>query len=123
MSRRFHVEIQPQLVLLQKTLLNIEGLGRQLDPDLDLWATAKPFLVKWMHAQVGPKALWRNLKNEAPDWAEILPALPRKIAALVDENRQQEMRDAYVRLVKIQQRQSLWLAVIALALVLILLFK
>ncbi|WP_315359781.1 ubiquinone biosynthesis regulatory protein kinase UbiB [Neisseria bacilliformis] len=122
-SRRFHVEIQPQLVLLQKTLLNIEGLGRQLDPDLDLWATAKPFLVKWMHAQVGPKALWRNLKNEAPDWAEILPALPRKIAALVDENRQQEMRDAYVRLVKIQQRQSLWLAVIALALVLILLFK
>ena len=122
-SRRFHVEIQPQLVLLQKTLLNIEGLGRQLDPDLDLWATAKPFLVKWMHAQVGPKALWRKLKNEAPDWAEILPALPRKIAALVDENRQQEMRDAYVRLVKIQQRQSLWLAVIALALVLILLFK
>ncbi|MGF6148145.1 Probable ubiquinone biosynthesis protein UbiB [Kingella potus] len=122
-SRRFHVEIQPQLVLLQKTLLNIEGLGRQLDPDLDLWKTAKPFLTKWMHEQVGPKALWRNLKNEAPDWAEILPALPRKISALVDENRQQEMRDAYVHLVKIQQRQSLWLAVIAIALVLILLFK
>ena len=76
-----------------------------------------------MHAQVGPKALWRNLKNEAPDWAEILPVLPRKIAALVDENRRQEMRDAYIHLVKIQQRQSLWLAVIALALVLILLFK
>jgi len=122
-SRRFNVEIQPQLVLLQKTLLNIEGLGRQLDPDLDLWKTAKPFLVKWMNEQVGPKALWRNLKNEAPDWAQIIPSLPRKISALVDENRQQEMRDAYVHLVKVQQRQSLWLGVIAVVLLLILLFK
>ena len=122
-SRRFHVEIQPQLVLLQKTLLNIEGLGRQLDPDLDLWKTAKPFLSKWMNEQIGPKALWRNLKNEAPDWAQILPALPRKVAALVDENRQKEMRDAYLHLVKIQHRQSLWLAAIAIALLLMLLFK
>jgi len=122
-SRRFNVEIQPQLVLLQKTLLNIEGLGRQLDPDLDLWKTAKPFLVRWMNEQVGPKALWRNLKNEAPDWAQIIPSLPRKISALVDENRQQEMRDAYVHLVKVQQRQSLWLSVIAVVLLLILLFK
>lgn len=122
-SRRFNVEIQPQLVLLQKTLLNIEGLGRQLDPDLDLWATAKPFLVSWMNDQVGPKALLRNIKEEAPDWAQMLPGLPRKLNMLVDENRQQEMRDAYVHLVKIQQRQSLWLAVIAVALVLILLFK
>ncbi|MCV6683707.1 ubiquinone biosynthesis regulatory protein kinase UbiB [Neisseria meningitidis] len=122
-SRRFNVEIQPQLVLLQKTLLNIEGLGRQLDPDLDLWKTAKPFLVKWMNGQVGPKALWRNLKNEAPDWAQIIPSLPRKISALIDENRQQEMRDAYIHLVKVQQRQSLWLAVIAVVLLLILLLK
>ena len=121
-SRRFNVEIQPQLVLLQKTLLNIEGLGRQLDPDLDLWKTAKPFLVKWMNEQVGPKALWRNLKNEAPDWAQIIPSLPRKISALVDENRQQEMRDAYIHLVKVQQRQSMWLGVIAIVLLLILLF-
>ncbi|HEZ3815431.1 TPA: ubiquinone biosynthesis regulatory protein kinase UbiB, partial [Neisseria meningitidis] len=122
-SRRFNVEIQPQLVLLQKTLLNIEGLGRQLDPDLDLWKTAKPFLVKWMNGQVGPKALWRNLKNEAPDWAQIIPSLPRKINALVDEARRQEMRDAYIHLVKVQQRQSLWLAVIAVVLLLILLLK
>ncbi|KPN74773.1 ubiquinone biosynthesis regulatory protein kinase UbiB [Neisseria sp. 74A18] len=122
-SRRFNVEIQPQLVLLQKTLLNIEGLGRQLDPDLDLWATAKPFLTQWMAEQVGPKAFFNNLKNEAPDWAQILPALPRKLNMLVDENRQQEMRDAYIHLVKIQQQQSLWLAVIAVALVLTLLFK
>ena len=122
-SRRFNVEIQPQLVLLQKTLLNIEGLGRQLDPDLDLWATAKPFLVNWMNDQVGVKALWHNVKNDAPDRATILPSLPRKLNMLVDETRQQEMRDAYIHLVKTQQRQNVWLAVIAAALVLILLFK
>ena len=117
-SRRFNVQIQPQLVLLQKTLLNIEGLGRQLDPQLDLWETAKPFLVSWMNEQVGVKALWRNLKQEAPDWAEILPALPRKLNMLVDEVRQQEMRDAYLHLVRTQQRQNMWLALIALMLLL-----
>jgi ubiquinone biosynthesis protein len=76
-SRRFQVEIQPQLVLLQKTLLNIEGLGRQLDPDLDLWSTAKPFLEKWMLDQMGPQRLWRELQAEAPRYAKILPELPR----------------------------------------------
>jgi hypothetical protein len=76
-SRRFQVEIQPQLVLLQKTLLNIEGLGRDLDPDLDLWSTAKPFLEKWMVEQVGPARLWAQLKAEAPMYAKLLPALPR----------------------------------------------
>jgi ubiquinone biosynthesis protein len=76
-SRRFHVEIQPQLVLLQKTLLNIEGLGRDLDPELDLWNTAKPFLEKWMLEQVGPKKLLQQLKAEAPQYAKLLPALPR----------------------------------------------
>jgi ubiquinone biosynthesis protein len=76
-SRRFHVEIQPQLVLLQKTLLNIEGLGRELDPELDLWNTAKPFLEKWMVEQVGPKKLLQQLKAEAPQYAKLLPALPR----------------------------------------------
>jgi len=76
-SRRFQVEIQPQLVLLQKTLLNIEGLGRQLDPDLDLWSTAKPFLEKWMLEQLGPQRMWRELRAEAPRYAKILPDLPR----------------------------------------------
>lgn len=76
-SRRFHVEIQPQLVLLQKTLLNIEGLGRQLDPDLDLWSTAKPFLETWMREQVGPEKLLAQLKAEAPTYAKLLPGLPR----------------------------------------------
>ena len=80
-SRRFQVEIQPQLVLLQKTLLNIEGLGRELDPELDLWSTAQPFLEKWMLDQVGPQRFWHELKAEAPHYAKLLPALPR----LVDE--------------------------------------
>jgi ubiquinone biosynthesis protein len=76
-SRRFQVEIQPQLVLLQKTLLNIEGLGRQLDPDLDLWATAKPFLESWMAEQVGPQKLTDALKAQAPRYAKLIPELPR----------------------------------------------
>jgi ubiquinone biosynthesis protein len=76
-SRRFHVEIQPQLVLLQKTLLNVEGLGRQLDPELDLWATAKPFLEHWMSEQMGWRGFMKQLKAEAPYYAQIIPALPR----------------------------------------------
>lgn len=79
-SRRFHVEIQPQLVLLQKTLLNIEGLGRDLDPELDLWSTAKPFLEKWMLEQIGPGKLFAQLKAEAPNYAKLLPELPRLLA-------------------------------------------
>jgi len=78
-SRRFNVEIQPQLVLLQKTLLNIEGLGRQLDPELDLWATAKPFLERWMHEQIGWRGLVERLKHEAPRYAQLLPELPRLV--------------------------------------------
>jgi ubiquinone biosynthesis protein len=76
-SRRFNVEVQPQLVLLQKTLLNIEGLGRQLDPNLDLWSTAKPFLERWMSEQLGWRGLARRLQEEAPTWAVVLPQLPR----------------------------------------------
>ena len=79
-SRRFQVEIQPQLVLLQKTLLNIEGLGRELDPDLDLWSTAKPFLEKWMVEQIGPEKLLAQLKAEAPSYAKLLPLLPRLLS-------------------------------------------
>ena len=75
-ARRFHMEVQPQLVLLQKTLLNIEGLGRQLYPDLDLWETAKPYLEGWMREQLGARALLRELRRQAPKWGETLPALP-----------------------------------------------
>lgn len=76
-SRRFNVEVQPQLVLLQKTLLNIEGLGRQLDPNLDLWKTAKPYLERWMSDQVGWRGLLDKLKAEAPRYSHIFPQLPR----------------------------------------------
>ncbi|MEY4736747.1 MAG: hypothetical protein RL302_1066 [Pseudomonadota bacterium] len=82
-SRRFQVEIQPQLVLLQKTLLNIEGLGRELDPDLDLWATAQPFLEQWMLQQVGPQRLLQDLKDQAPRYAKLLPELPGLIHAFM----------------------------------------
>jgi ubiquinone biosynthesis protein len=78
-SRRFNVEIQPQLVLLQKTLLNVEGLGRQLDPELDLWNTAKPFLERWMNEQVGWRGLVERLKHEAPHVVQLLPELPRLV--------------------------------------------
>jgi ubiquinone biosynthesis protein len=76
-SRRFNVEIQPQLVLLQKTLLNVEGLGRELDPELDLWATAKPFLERWMNEQVGWPAFQAQLMKEAPRFAQLVPQMPR----------------------------------------------
>jgi ubiquinone biosynthesis protein len=75
-ARRFNMEVQPQLVLLQKTLLNIEGLGRQLYPELDLWRTAKPFLERWMEEQVGARAMLRNLKDDLPYLVEKLPEMP-----------------------------------------------
>jgi ubiquinone biosynthesis protein len=76
-SRRFHVEIQPQLVLLQKTLLNIEGLGRDLDPELDLWSTAKPFLEKWMVEQVGPQKLLGAAQGRSAAIRQAAARLPR----------------------------------------------
>jgi ubiquinone biosynthesis protein len=78
-SRRFNIEVQPQLVLLQKTLLNIEGLGRELDPELDLWKTAKPYLENWMAEQMGWRGLVQQLKDEGPRYAHIFPQLPRLI--------------------------------------------
>ena len=104
-SRRFHVEIQPQLVLLQKTLLNIEGLGRQLDPDLDLWATAKPFLEKWMVDQIGPRKLFEQLKAEAPRYAKLLPQLPRLLHDYL-ENRPADHRRELMELLAAQKRTN-----------------
>ena len=77
MSRRFNVQIQPQLVLLQKTLLNVEGLGRELDPTLDLWMTAKPYLERWMKERVGLQGLTQKLGQEAAQWVQFLPEFPR----------------------------------------------
>jgi ubiquinone biosynthesis protein len=78
-ARQFNMEVQPQLVLLQKTLLNIEGLGRQLYPDLDLWHTAKPFMERWMEQRVGPAAVLRQFSAHAPELIEQLPRLPELI--------------------------------------------
>ncbi len=75
-ARRFNMEVQPQLVLLQKTLLNIEGIGRQLYPDLDLWKTAKPFLERWMSEQIGVRAFVNSIKENTPRWLETLPQIP-----------------------------------------------
>lgn len=75
-ARRFNMEVQPQLVLLQKTLFNIEGLGRQLYPDLDLWETAKPFLEQWTRRQFGPQAMLDTLRREFPRWWRMLPETP-----------------------------------------------
>jgi ubiquinone biosynthesis protein len=75
-SRRFQVEIQPQLVLLQKTLLNIEGLGRELDPEMDLWGTARPFIEKWMADQIGPRRLLTEWRRQLPRLSRLLPQLP-----------------------------------------------
>jgi ubiquinone biosynthesis protein len=97
-SRRFNVEIQPQLVMLQKTLLNIEGLGRELDPELDLWATAKPYLERWMREQVGWRGLVRTLRQEAPFWAATLPQLPRLAHRALAEERLRALHDAVQRL-------------------------
>lgn len=76
-ARRFNMEVQPQLVLLQKTLLNIEGLGRQLYPDLDLWNTAKPYLENWMKERLAPPGVFKNIKQHLPEWLEQSPEIPK----------------------------------------------
>ncbi|MFA7270277.1 MAG: ubiquinone biosynthesis regulatory protein kinase UbiB [Sterolibacterium sp.] len=116
-SRRFNVEIQPQLVLLQKTLLNIEGLGRQLDPNLDLWRTAKPFLERWMSEQLGWRGLIGNLKREAPQWAKILPALPRLAHKALQLDSEGELRAqlALIQFEQAHQRRLLTIGLLLLA--------
>ncbi|WP_151635543.1 ubiquinone biosynthesis regulatory protein kinase UbiB [Noviherbaspirillum aerium] len=110
-SRRFNVEVQPQLVLLQKTLLNIEGLGRQLDPDLDLWKTAKPYLERWMEEQIGWRGMLARFKEEAPHYNKVIPQLPRLahqlMTAKVDEPR--ENAELLRQLIAEQRRTNLLL--------------
>ncbi|MFT3857775.1 MAG: ubiquinone biosynthesis regulatory protein kinase UbiB [Aquabacterium sp.] len=103
-SRRFNVEIQPQLVLLQKTLLNVEGLGRDLDPDLDLWSTAKPFLERWMREQIGLKGLLERFKREAPRYAKLIPELPRLVHKNLDRGDTALRND--LRAILIEQRRT-----------------
>lgn len=92
-ARRFNMEVQPQLVLLQKTLLYIEGLGRQLYPQLDLWQTAKPFLENWVKEQMGVKAVFSKVKDNLPFWNEKLPEIPDLVYEYLKigkENQQQQ---------------------------------
>jgi ubiquinone biosynthesis protein len=113
-SRRFNMEVQPQLVLLQKTLLNIEGLGRQLDPDLDLWQTAKPLLEQWMDEQVGLRGLQQRLGREALHWSHLLPQFPRLVhQALLEGPRRQEELVAEVRRLRLQTERRNRLLLIA----------
>jgi ubiquinone biosynthesis protein len=115
-SRRFNVQIQPQLTLLQKTLLNVEGLGRQLDPDLDLWVTAKPFLERWMQEQIGLPALQRRLIAEAPYIVAALPELPRLLhQRLLAPPAASDT--AVAELAAAQKARNRWLGVIAALLV------
>src|SRR5450631_366872 len=116
-SRRFDVQIQPQLVLLQKTLLNIEGLGRELDPDLDLWRTAMPFLEEWMKRQVGWQGFRDRMVMEAIPWSQFLPRLPRLLHdTLAREDHGPALAAELRRLRKAQERSTRLLATMAFSL-------
>lgn len=93
---RFNMEVQPQLVLLQKTLFNVEGLGRLLYPDLDLWTTAKPFLQNWLKQQMGPRAFFRKIYKNAPYWAERFPDVPDLIYQALTELRARKQQQQFV---------------------------
>ncbi|ANN74003.1 ubiquinone biosynthesis regulatory protein kinase UbiB [Bordetella bronchialis] len=113
-SRRFNVEIQPQLVLLQKTLLNVEGLGRELDPDLDLWKTAKPYLERWMRERIGMAGLKKQLEKEAGQWSQLLPAIPRLVHDRLNRpNVEPAMLLELARLRKAQEHTNRLLSVVA----------
>ena len=115
-SRRFNVQIQPQLVMLQKTLLNVEGLGRQLDPNLDLWKTAKPFLERWMSEQLGWRALLRGVKEESPGWARALPQMPRLVHHALRREGAAQLAPLLAELAAGQRRQNRLLALITVLL-------
>ena len=113
-ARRFNMEVQPQLVLLQKTLLNIEGLGRQLYPDLDLWNTAAPYLENWMKKRIAPPGVWKNIKQHFPEWLEQTPEVPQLLFDAMNQikhlDHYQQHRDKQAQLataeIKQQRKQS-----------------
>ena len=115
-ARRFNMPVQPQLVMLQKTLLNIEGLGRQLDPELDLWITAKPYLERWMSEQIGWRGLVKQIRYEAPYWGTLLPQLPRLVEQFLQNTGAEHLQLAVHQLIAENKRQNAWLAGIAVVL-------
>jgi ubiquinone biosynthesis protein len=100
-ARRFDMPVQPQLVLLQKTLLNIEGMGRQLYPELDLWATAHPYLERWMKDRFHPKRLYQDFKRQGPEWMEQLPDVPHLVLDTV--NRMKELGETAPELRRVSE--------------------
>ena len=126
MSRRFGVVIQPQLVMLQKTLLNIEGLGRDLDPNIDLWLSAKPFLKRWMSEQIGWRSVANSIKKELPFILKTAPQMPRLIHQFLSQQTQAELeaplQASINALIQAQQKQARWqkkLTLVIFALVLL----
>ncbi|MDJ0709650.1 MAG: ubiquinone biosynthesis regulatory protein kinase UbiB [Woeseiaceae bacterium] len=124
-AQRFNVEIQPQMILLHKTLFNIEGLGRQLYPQLDLWKTAHPVLKRWMDEQVGGRAMLKDVRDNLPqlrDALRELPAILHHLGEQVSEGRirfnvnSPELRDIRRQLDE-QRRQRYWLAAAATSIV------
>jgi ubiquinone biosynthesis protein len=107
-ARRFNMEVQPSLVLLQKTLLNIEGLGRQLYPDLDLWQTAQPFLEQWMKDRYSPKSIFKQLKRYAPDWLEHFPQIPPMIFQALKSAHQSNTNDIVKQSTSMPQQTTVW---------------
>ena len=107
-ARRFNMEVQPSLVLLQKTLLNIEGLGRQLYPDLDLWQTAQPYLEQWLKDRYSPKSMFNQLKRYAPDWLEHFPQIPPMIFQALKSAQNNETHDVARQSVIRQKSDSVW---------------
>jgi len=99
-ARRYQINIQPQLILLQKTLLNIEGVGRQIYPDLDLWTNAQPFLEKWLKHQVGPRAFLRRMRENIPFWSEKLPELPGLIYETLKNNLDRQTANPPEKIIK-----------------------
>jgi len=116
-SRRFQMEIQPQLVLLQKTLLQIEGLGRQLYPQLDLRPVAQPILEKWISEQLGWRGLVHQLKKEGPQWARMVPELPRLVHRALESDPAERLiaiERAILRVERIQRWQTSVVAALAM---------
>jgi len=124
-AQRFDVEIQPQMILLHKTLFNIEGLGRQLYPQLDLWKTAHPVLKRWMDEQVGGRALLKDLRQNLPQFRDAMRELPGIIHHLGEQAAEGRIKlnlqSPELRLIREQlaeqQRQRYWLATAATAII------
>lgn len=127
MSRRFGVVIQPQLVMLQKTLLNIEGLGRDLDPNIDLWQTAKPFLNRWMSEQIGWRSIANTFKKELPFILKNTPQMPRLVHQFLTQQTLAEQsaptHQTIDTLIKIQKNQARWQKWMVIAIVVLVLLQ